>query len=190
MSDLAEALAGIPEDAKPLAALGIGALMLVFLVIFHGLGLHAIIVVRKWGEHYVLLGRFRLLRALSWFGWSVFFLLSLHIAGVMIWAFALLHLGLIPHPYDAIYFCANAYTTLGYGNVDLEAHWRIISPIIGMSGLFTFAWTASALVEVVASHRQLVGELHEARAREKEGRPALRNARQRAATKEAGEGHA
>jgi Ion channel len=172
MFDLAATIAGIPDDVKPLAALGVGALMLVFLVMFHGAGLHTIIVLRKLGEPCVLLGRFRSLRALSWFGWSVFFLLCLHIAGVMIWAFALLQLGLIPRPYDAIYFCANAYTTLGYGNVDLDPHWRIISPIIGVSGLFTFAWTASALVEIVASHRQLVGQLHDARAREKQQRGA------------------
>ncbi len=166
MSDLATAIARLSDDAKPLAALGLGALMLVLLVMFHGAGLHTVIVLRKWGDHWLHLGRLRHLRALSWFGWSVFFLLSLHVAEVMIWAFALLIRGLIPHPYDAIYFCANAYTTLGYGNVDLDLHWRIIGPIIGMSGLFTFAWTASVLVEVVASHRQLVGQLHDERRRE------------------------
>jgi|SRR5271157_1408566 len=185
MSDLAEGLAQIPDDAKPLAALGVGALMLVFLMMFHGAGLHAIIVLRKWGEQYVLLGRLRQLRAVSWFGWSVFLLLSLHVAGVMIWTFALLGLGLVPHPYDAIYFCANAYTTLGYGSVDLEPNWRIIGPIIGMSGLFTFAWTASALVDIVASHRQLVGQLLDERKREKQHRAARRPAKPDAARRDA-----
>jgi hypothetical protein len=84
----------------------------------------------------------------------------------MIWAGALIFLGFIARVYDAIYFCANAYTTLGYGNVDLGAHWRIISPIIGISGLFNFAWTTSALVAVVASHRQLVEQLEDERERE------------------------
>src|SRR5271166_3666374 len=56
-------------------------------------------------------------------------------------------------------FCANAYSTLGYGSVDLEPHWRNISPIIGISGLFTFAWTTRVLVEMVTLHRQLIGHL-------------------------------
>jgi hypothetical protein len=90
-------------------------------------------------------------------------MLALNIVGFMLWAYALRFMGLIPHVYDAIYFCANAYTTLGYGNVDLGAHWRNISPIIGISGLFTFAWTTSALVDVVASHNKLIGELEEER---------------------------
>ena len=53
------------------------------------------------------------------FGWSVFLMLALHIAEFAIWAYTLLYMGLIAHAYDALYFCANAYTTLGYGNVDL-----------------------------------------------------------------------
>ena len=40
MSDLSALLAKIPDDLKPLVAIGIGALMLVFLVMFHGAGLH------------------------------------------------------------------------------------------------------------------------------------------------------
>jgi hypothetical protein len=83
----------------------------------------------------------------------------------MMWAYTLIYLGLIARAYDAIYFCANAYTTLGYGSVDLEAHWRLISPIIGISGLFTFAWTTSALIDVVSSHRQLIDQLEDERER-------------------------
>jgi hypothetical protein len=91
------------------------------------------------------------------FGWSVLLLLALHIVEVVMWAYSLMYLGLIAHAYDAIYYCANAYTTLGYGTVDLESHWRNISPIISISGLFTFAWTTSVLVDVVGSHKQLIG---------------------------------
>ena len=171
MSDLAAALGAIPDDAKPWAALGIGAMLLVFLVMFHGAGLHTIIVVRTWVEPHELAGRLRRVRALTWFGSSVFFLLALHIAEVVIWAFALLFLGLVPRPGDAIYFCANAYTTLGYGNVDLAPNWRNISPIIAMSGLFTFAWTASSLVEIVAAHKRIVGQLHDERQRQKLAAP-------------------
>lgn len=41
------------------------------------------------------------------FGWSVFLMLTLHILEFAIRALALLWMGLIPHLYDAIYFCAN-----------------------------------------------------------------------------------
>ena len=92
-------------------------------------------------------------------------MLVLHIVEVFIWAFALNLLGLLKQVSDAIYFCANCYTTLGMGKVDVEEHWRLISPIIGISGLFTFAWTTSALVDIVASNRRLIEQLEDERER-------------------------
>ena len=176
MPDLSALLANIPDDLKPLVALGIGASMLVFIVMFHGAGLHLILVLRKRRERRLRVGRPHLVAALLLFGWSVFLMLTLHIAGVMMWAYALMYLGLIARAYDAIYFCANAYTTLGYGTVDLESHWRNISPIIGISGLFTFAWTTSVLIDVVASHKQLIEQLEDERERELHMRSTLRKA--------------
>ena len=176
MPDLSELLVEIPDELKPLAALGIGALMLVFLVMFHGAGLHLILVLRNRSERRLRLGRPHLVAALLLFGWSVFLMLTLHIIEFMIWAYTLLRLGLIARAYDAIYFCANAYTTLGYGTVDLESHWRNISPVIGISGLFTFAWTTSVLVDVVRSHKQLIEQLEDERERERHLRTTLRKA--------------
>jgi hypothetical protein len=100
-------------------------------------------------------------------------MLALHIAEFGIWAYALLYMGLIAHTYDALYFCANAYTTLGYGNVDLGVLWRNLSPIVGISGLFTMAWTTSALVGVVSSHRQLLEQIEDQRELEVRMRLAL-----------------
>jgi hypothetical protein len=166
MPHLSELLAKIPDEFKPMAALGIGAFMLVFLVLLHGTGLHGILVLRKRRELRLRAGQPLLIKGLLLFASIIFLMLALHIVGFMLWAYALRLMGLIPDVYDAIYFCANAYTTLGYGNVDLGAHWRNISPIIGISGLFTFAWTTSALVDVVASHNKLIGQLEEEREQE------------------------
>lgn len=165
MPDLSSLLAKIPDDLKPLAALGVGAVMLVFLVMFHGAGLHFILVLRRRRERRLRLERPHLVAAFLLFGWSVFLMLALHIVEFMMWAYTLTYLGLIARGYDAIYFCANAYTTLGYGNVDLEANWRLISPIIGISGLFTFAWTTSALIDLVSSQKRLIDRLEDERER-------------------------
>ena len=108
------------------------------------------------------------------FGWSVLLMLILHLAEVVIWSFALTKMGLIVKGYDAIYYCANCYTTLGMGRVDVGEHWRIMSAVIGISGLFTFAWTTSALVDVVASNRRLINQLEDEREQEMYMRFALR----------------
>lgn len=144
------------------------------IALFHGTGLHWILVQRTRAERRLSMGKPRVIAALFQFGWSVFLMLDLHVVEVFIWAFALKGLGLIVHADDAIYFCANCYTTLGMGKLDVGEHWRILNSIIGISGLFTFAWTTSALVDVVASHRQLLNRLEEERVQEMHMRIALR----------------
>jgi Ion channel len=174
VSDLSSLLRELPDEFKPLAALGIGALILVGLVLFHGAGLHRILVWRKRAERRLRLGRPHLLAAAIFFASAVFLMLTLHIAEILVWSFLLTHLGLIQRVQDSIYFCANAYTTVGYGQVALEDKWRNISPIIAFSGLFTFAWTTSSLVDLVRAHSQLIEQLEEERVKEMELRMSLR----------------
>jgi hypothetical protein len=174
MFDLPTLLNKIPDEYKPLAALGIGSLMLVGLALFHGAGLHLIFILQKRRERRLRMGRPRVFAGVLLFGRSVFLMLTLHIVEILLWASALTHAGFIKHAYDAIYFCANAYTTLGMGSLDVGDQWRNISPIIGISGLFTFAWTTSALVDVVSSNGRLIEQLEDEREREMHMRFAMR----------------
>ena len=166
----------IPDEFKPLTAIGIGALILVCLVLIHGIGLHKVLLAFKRDEIRLRSGRPHLSRARLLFGWAIFRMLALHILEITLWAVSLVALGLIVRPADAVYFCANAYTTLGYGAVDLGAEWRNISPIIAISGLFTFAWTASALVSIVSTYLKLLEQLELERAQELAMRAAARSA--------------
>jgi hypothetical protein len=174
VTDLPGLLAKIPDESKPMAALAIGAVTLVILVLLHGAGIHVILTIHMRGLRRLRKGRPRLFTAVILFGWAVFLMLCLHIGEFALWAYFLLFLGLVPRAYNAIYFSANAYTTLGFGNVDLTDHWRIIAPVIGISGLFTFAWTTSVLANVVSAHRELMELLEQEREREFEMRSDLR----------------
>jgi hypothetical protein len=169
---LSSLLQKIPEDFKPLAAVGLGSIILVAIVVFHGAGLHGIMVSQN-RLHERLSSRHASLAGASFaFGWSVFQMLGLQIVEIVIWAMILWQLELLKNAHNAIYFCANAYTTLGMGKMELEENWRLVSPIIGISGLFTFAWTTSALVDVVTAHRQWIVKLEAARKRKGKKPPA------------------
>jgi hypothetical protein len=185
------ALQRIPDEFKPYAAMGIGAIILVGLVLVHGTGIHVILKLHERGDVRLRFGRPHESAAIALFGAAVFLLLFAHLVEIMVWAFALIGLGLVERAHDAIYFCANAYTTLGYGAVDLEPHWRNISPVIGLSGMFAFAWTTGALVSIVGSHNRLLTELREERVREGALRQTLRaderHVRDREAAAEAAE---
>jgi hypothetical protein len=177
-------LANIPESFTMAVAIAIGSVILVCLVLFHGMGIHYILSYHRAGGMRLRHGRPHIAIAIFLFGTTIFLLLSLHIAGVLAWSVLLNHLGLITDAQNAVYFCANAYTTLGYGTVDLDPHYRIISPIIGLSGLFTFAWTTGAMVSIVQSHNALLERLHEEKAKQRQLRLDLSLAIHNAKTRE------
>jgi hypothetical protein len=78
---------------------------------------------------------------------------------------------MLPSLRDSYFFVLESYTTLGGGSVELPDHWRLLGPMIGMSGMFTFSWTVSVLVTVMNEF----GKLDRTRAtkdqRETERRP-------------------
>ncbi len=55
---------------------------------------------------------------------------------------------------------------MGYGAVDLGMQWRNITAVIAISGLFTFAWTTSSLVAMVANYMKIVEQLELERMKE------------------------
>jgi hypothetical protein len=176
LPSISSLLQRIPDEFKPMAAFGIGGLILVALVLIHGTGLHKILVRFKRRELQLRSGRPHLGRARFHFGWAVFQMLALHVMEIMLWAVLLTWMGFVLRPMDAVYFCANSYTTLGFGNIDLGAQWRNISPVIAISGLFTFAWTTSTLVTMVSSYVKLIEQLEIERAEELAMRAAAKQA--------------
>ena len=91
-------------------------------------------------------------------GWRVSLLVSVTIASLalvhlletLIWVVPIWWLGLIPTFRDAYLYVLEAYTTLGKGQVALPEDWRLVGPMIAISGLFTFSWTGSVLVYVMS----------------------------------------
>jgi hypothetical protein len=82
-------------------------------------------------------------------GFVVLLMLMLHLLEIWVWSAALVYSGLVDNWRAAGFFAANTYTTVGYGNFVLPDGWHMLAPIIAMSGLFTFGWTGSVLVEIV-----------------------------------------
>jgi hypothetical protein len=143
----------------PVEVLGFGSVMLVVIVLIHGAGLDRII------ERYKR--RSEVLRRKSWhpylatslFAATILLMLFLHVFEICVWGVALNRTGLITNFRDSMYFSANTYTTIGYGVMVLPYNWRELSPLMAISGLFTFAWTTGELFSIVEQQRQLVGDL-------------------------------
>ena len=82
-------------------------------------------------------------------------LAMLHFAETLIWAIPISVRGLIPSMRDSYYFVLENYTTLGEGTIRLPDQWRLLGPVIAISGLFTFGWTGSVLVSIMTEFGRL-----------------------------------
>jgi len=145
---------GILWQILPVADVLFGGAMLVLIVLMHGFAMRTITthVIRR---SKVIAERPAAWRADVLVATAVFLLLSSHLVETVIWTAALVLAHMVPSWRAAGYFAANTYTTLGYGNVVLPEPWKMLTPIIAISGLFTFGWTGSVLVDVVARTNRL-----------------------------------
>ncbi len=113
-------------------------------------------------------------RAAQWrvnalMGVTISLLAVTHLAETLLWAIPIWASGLIPTGRDSYYFVLETYTTLGDSNIALPQAWRLIGPMIAISGLFTFSWTGSVLVFVVGeTSRRHSSDLHRAASRSKD----------------------
>ena len=135
-------------DVMPAADLVFGGAMLVIIVLMHATGVRFITnqVVARWQT---IMKRPTAWRADLLMSSSVFVLLALHLVEILAWAAALVYSGLVPDWRTAGFFAGNTYTTVGYGAFVLPNGWRMLAPIIAISGLFTFGWSGSVLVDLV-----------------------------------------
>jgi hypothetical protein len=100
----------------------------------------------------------------------VLILLGAALVEVLAWTAALKFAGVLPAWTTAATFAASSYTTLGDATRVPPPGWRMLGPIIAISGLFTFGWSGSVLVEVT----RRLGTLRDL-AREERRKPTTRD---------------
>ncbi len=79
-------------------------------------------------------------------------LLVTHIVETGIWAIAYCYLvggEKFTNFEDSAYFSTVTFTTLGYGDIVIEGHWRMLSACQAMTGLLVFGWSTALLFAVV-----------------------------------------
>jgi hypothetical protein len=81
-------------------------------------------------------------------------LLAVHLTEIFLWTIALVFGGIVTDWAQSGYFAANCYVALGEP-FSLPHAWRMLPPIIAISGIFTFAWTGSVLVNFVSRFNDL-----------------------------------
>ena len=145
---------------NPVLEIVLGTLIMIVVIFVHGVGIRTINLRfnASWIHINSATPHWRINLLLTF---TIGSLAVLHFAETLVWAAPISRIGLIPSMRDSYYFVLEAYTTLGEGTVSLPDRWRLIGPIIAMSGLFTFGWTGSVLVSIMSE----VGKLDRVRAK-------------------------
>jgi len=76
----------------------------------------------------------------------ILIMFAVTLAEVIVWAGTYLMLGANSDLEEALYFSTVTYTTLGYGDLVLESHWRLLSAFQAANGIIMFSWTTAIIV--------------------------------------------
>lgn len=142
------------SEVMPAADLLFGGVMLLLIMFIHATAVHRVTnhVARRSAAIMQQPSRWRATILMST---VVFALLSLHIFEIVVWTAALVHSGLLANWRAAGFFAASCFTTVGFGSDILPVGWQMLGPIIAISGLFTFGWTGSVLVDLVGRSQRI-----------------------------------
>lgn len=159
--------------SNPMIEFASGVLWLIAIIFVHGVGVRAI--ARRYNRRWAKVAR----APGAWnvnllFAAVIASLVVLHLVETLACAVLIANAGLIPTFRDAYYFVLESYTTLGTGIVDPPDDWRLLGPLIGVAGLFTFGWTSSLLVSVMTEISRL-DRVRAVRAAREERPPASRD---------------
>jgi hypothetical protein len=68
---------------------------------------------------------------------------------VLVWAVTYLTLNAIDGFEKALYFSMVTFTTLGYGEIVLDEHWRLLAASEAGNGIIMFGWTTAIVIAAV-----------------------------------------
>jgi len=131
-----------------------GVVWLTLVILIHGVGIQKINreFARVWADVTIHTEHWKVNVVLALVIASLTFL---HLIETIFWSLPIYALSLVPNWADSYYYVLENYTTLGAGDVRLPEKWRLMGPIIAISGLFTFGWTTGILVSTMSELTQL-----------------------------------
>ena len=142
------------ERWLPVWEILLGSVALILSLLMHGVGMA---YVQKKHRDFRRSLRFREYPQIT-FSFLIAMLAATHFFEVLLWAGALTALGAVTVFRDSFYYTAVTYTTLGYAENTLPHQWRILAPMMAMSGVFAFGWTTSVLFAIVTDRAKEMRE--------------------------------
>jgi hypothetical protein len=129
-----------------------GVFALIFILMFHGGSINFIVMrFEHLTSNNLKLRQFH--RVFFHFYSAFIFIALIHISEIVIWGFYIFQLKLIPSLVDSIIFAGSCYTTVGFIPDILPNGWKSLAFFISFTGLFTLAWTTSAMIILTGTYK-------------------------------------
>jgi len=131
--------------------LTIGSLLVALTVLIHTAGLVLLSRVTPWagrklGLHNHDVGRAFIMMA------SVLGIFMLHTMEVWSWAAMFAYLRVTPSFFDALDLSTAMFSTVGYGQTNMDPSWRLLTALEGINGFILIGWSTAYLVGVSTRH--------------------------------------
>jgi hypothetical protein len=142
-----------------LANLGAGSALVALSVLIHTAGLILISastpgIARRLGLHRHDVGRTLVMTA------TVLGILAILTIEVWSWALAYAALHTTTDFADALYLSTAMFSTVGYGSVTFDTHWRLMTALEGINGFLLIGWSTAFLVRASTRHGPFRREEH------------------------------
>lgn len=78
----------------------------------------------------------------------MFLLFSMHMLTNFAWGIFIVLMGVLPNYREGVYYSLENYTGLGLTRVEVADAWRMLAPMISLSGVFCLSWSTALLVSI------------------------------------------
>ena len=129
-----------------LEAFGICVVAFMVIVAFHLVGLHIAVRLFKAKLPMKDLRNLRFSHTIVLILGVMFLLFGLHMLTNFAWGFFIYMEGALSSFRQGIFYSLENYTALGLTRVDVGDEWRMLAPMISLSGVFCLSWSTAVLV--------------------------------------------
>lgn len=133
-------------DRLVLESFGLCMLAFMFIVALHLMGLH--FCMRQYHRRIRIrdASKLRFYETMLLILSAMMLLFGLHMLTNVAWGFFISLEGATPNFREGIYYSLENYTGLGLTHVDVADRWRMLAPMISLSGVFCLSWSTAVLV--------------------------------------------
>lgn len=127
-----------------------GSLLISITMALHTAGMiFTLSTIKRYSRWYLI--KIEIVRATVILVMATLLILFVHLVEVLIWSAFFVWSGALPTASVAFYYALNQYTTVG-SDVDLVPRWQLLSGLIAIAGLMTFAWSTTVLLTLIQNN--------------------------------------